>query len=143
MSRRFLLAVLFLVLAFGLQFLLASSGIFVNVILATLIAFAVFVDIWDLSVVILLAGFVVNWQPAVSEEIVLFAVLPLAVYGIRMISPWQAWALNLISIAFATILIYLLVAPGFFIHDFGAFMTDLLGSLLFGQLVFSLLNYYG
>ena len=143
MNRRLLLAVLFIVLAFGLQFLLASSGIFINVILATLIAFAFFFNLWELAVFILLAIFVTNWQPAVSAEMVLFAVLPLAAYGIRTISRWHGWALNLISLFFTTVLVYLVIAPGFFVHDFGAFATDLVGSMIFGQLVFSLLYYYG
>lgn len=143
MSRRLLLAILFMVVAFGLQFLLVSSGYFINVILATLIALAFFFDLVELAFFILLAIFVTNWQPAVSPEIVLFAALPLATYGIHTVSRWHGWVLNLTSIFFATIIVYLVVAPGFFIHDFGAFAIDLVGSMVFGQLVFSLLYYYG
>jgi hypothetical protein len=143
MSRRFLLAILLIVFAFGLQFLLASSGVFVDVILATLITFALFFDLLGLVVFILLAIFVINWKPAVSPEILLFAALPLAAYGIRTVSRWHAWALNLLSIFFATLLVYLVIAPGFIIYDPGVFATDLMGSMIFGQIVFSLLSYYG
>ena len=69
---RSILAILILLLACAFQFWFASAGVFVNFILATLIVFAFFFDIWELLVFVLFAIFVVNWQPGLSVDIFRF-----------------------------------------------------------------------
>jgi hypothetical protein len=142
MNRSFFLSILFLLLAFGIQFLFAGSGIFVNVILATLITLASFFDLFELIVFILLAVFVINWQPAISWEVVLFAVLPIIAYGIRNISSWSAWALNLIFIFLGIIILYAVIAPARIVSNPSGLVIDLFGSMLLGQLIFFTLSHY-
>ena len=137
---RFILALLFLALAFVMQFWFASFGVYVNFILATLITLAFLFDIWDVSFFILAAIFIVNWQPAVSVEIVLIAVLPLAAFLLNRYSLSEPWAANLLCIFLGLLILYLVIAPGAFLASWKIFFIDLAASLIFGAIVFGALN---
>jgi hypothetical protein len=141
MTTRHILAILFLLLAFGLQFFFASTGIFINFILAVLVAFAFCFDFWELIIFILAAVFVINWQPALSWEIVLFALLPLAAYTARYLwRTWSAWIANLGATALAIIILYAAISPQMITGDWHGLALDLFGSLVFGQITFLALN---
>ena len=92
MRLKFILAILLLLLACALQFWFMGAGVFINFILASLIAFAFFFDLLELLVFVLFAVLVLNWQPAASIDIVVFAVIPLAAYAFHKISGWAVWA---------------------------------------------------
>jgi len=123
-------------LACGLQFWFASAAVFVNFILATLIVFAFFFDIWELVVFILFAIFVINWQPAASIDVVLFALIPVAAYVFRKMFRFSPWIAAPVSIAVGTIFLYLAIAPIASLHAPLIFATDLFGDLVFGSIVF-------
>jgi hypothetical protein len=135
MKFRLIIAILILFLACGLQFLLGSAGVFVNLILATLIAFAFFFDFFEMAVFILFAIFVINWQPAFSIELALFVIIPLAAFAFHKFFAWSAWAGIPVMIVCGFLVLYLAVAPGAFIGNFPAFVLDIIGSLLLGELV--------
>ena len=137
---RFILALLFLALAFVLQFWLASFGVFLNIILAALITFAFLFDIWDLLFFILTAVLVVNWQPAFSLEIALLVLIPIATYLVyRRMSP-EPWAASIASIAIGLLVFYLLIAPQLFLSEWKLFLTDLVACIVFSSVTFSALN---
>jgi len=137
---RFILALLFLALAFVLQFWFASFGVFINFILAALITFAFVFDIWDVLVFILAAIFIVNWQPAFSVEIFLVAALPLAAHLVSRYASFEPWAADSVSIFCGLLVLYLAVAPGLFIADWRMFLTDLVSCLIFGSIAFAALS---
>ena len=128
---RFILALLFLALAFVLQFWFASIGVSANIILASLVTFALMFDIWDLIFFILAAIFIINWQPAFSIEIVLFAALPLAAYLFNRYSPSEAWVANIVAVAISVLVLYLAVAPQLFLPAWRIFAADLVICLIF------------
>ena len=137
MSRlRSILAILILLLACALQFWFASADVFVNFILATLIVFAFFFDILELLVYILFAIFVINWQPAVSVDIFVFGLLPIAAYAFHKVLSWTVWAAVPVTIVCGFILLYLAIAPISFLGNWELFLKDLFGGLVFGGLVF-------
>jgi hypothetical protein len=115
--------------------LLGSAGVFINVILATLIAFAFFFDFFEMVVFILFAIFVINWQPAFSIELALFILIPLAAFVFHKFFAWSAWAGIPVIIVGGFFVLYLVVAPYVFVGNFATFAADLIGSLLFGELV--------
>ena len=137
---RFILACLFLALSFVLQFWFASFGIFINFIFAALIALAFLFDFWDVLFFVLVAVFVVNWQPALSSELIVFALIPFAAYLIHTYSNWEAWVANLACIVLGLLILYLASAPHLFLAESGAFFIDLFACLIFGGIVFSALN---
>ena len=108
---------------------------FINFILATLIVFAFFFDIWELIVFILFAVFVVNWQPAISVDIVLFGVIPLAAYAFHRIFAWTLWAGIPVAIVCGFLLLYVAVAPGMFLNNGMVILIDMFGGLVFGGVV--------
>ena len=133
---RSILAVLILLLACALQFWFASANVFVNFILAALIVFAFFFDIWELLVFILFAIFVINWQPVVSVDIFVFGIIPLAAYAFHKVFAWTVWVAAPLAIVCGFVLIYLAIAPAAFLPNWELFLIDLFGGLLFGVAVF-------
>jgi hypothetical protein len=140
MRIRLILALLILVFACALQSWFASIGMFMDFMFATLIVFAFFFDIWELVIFILFAVFVINWQPAISITIVLFAVIPLIVFAFHKFFSLIPWAAAPVAIIIGFFLLYVGVAPGIFFAQWQAFLTDLAGGLIFGELVFFVLN---
>ncbi len=127
-------AILIIMLACGLQFWLASAGIFINLILAALIVFAFFFDAFEMAIFVLFAVFVVNWQPAMSFEIVLFILIPFAAFMFHRIFAWAAWAGIPVMIVCGFLILYVAIAPGAFFGNLPAFFADVAGSLLFAEL---------
>jgi hypothetical protein len=140
MRLRFILAILILLLACALQFWFASAGVFVNFILAALIVFAFFFDIWELLVFVLFAVFVINWSLAPGTGIVVFGIIPIAAYAFHKVFAWTIWAAVPAAILCGFLLLYLALAPAAFLGNWELFLTDLFGGLVFGGLVFLTLN---
>jgi hypothetical protein len=140
MRIRSILGILILLLACALQFWFASANVFVNFILAALIVFAFFFDIWELVIYILFAVFVVNWQPGLSIDIIVFAIIPVAAYAFHKVFAWAAWAAAPVAIICGFVLLYLAVAPAAFLGNWELLLTDLFGGLVFGGLVFLTLD---
>ncbi len=136
MRVRSVLAILLLLLACALQFWFASAGTFVNFILAALIVFAFYFDIWELLVFVLFGIFVINWQPAVSTDIFVFGIIPVAAYAFHRVFAWSVWAAAPVAIVCGFALLYLALAPAAFLGDWKLFLIDAFGGLVFGGLVF-------
>lgn len=135
MRIRFILALLILIFACALQSWLASINIFVDLILATAITFAFFFDIVELLVFILFSIFVINWQPAISAEIVLFGLIPLAAYGFHKVFAMVLWAAVPIAVIVGFLIFYIALAPTMFFVNWLTFLVDIFGALVFAGLV--------
>lgn len=135
MKLRLFLAVVLMLLAAVFQFWFASFGLFVNFIFATLIVFAFFFDIWEMITFVLFGVLVINWQPAFSVELVLFAAVPLLIYASHRISAWQPWIAAPIAIVIGLAVFYAGAAPTLFFPHFVSFLADAFGSLIFGGIV--------
>lgn len=140
MRLRSILALLILLLACALQFWFASAGVFINFILAALIAFAFFFDIWELLVFVLFAIFVVNWSPAFGIDIFIFGVIPIAAYAFHKLFAWTLWAGIPIAIVCGFFLLYLAIAPAAFLGSAGLFLIDVLGGMIFGGVTWLILK---
>jgi hypothetical protein len=133
---RLITAFLILVLAAAIQFWLSGAGIFLNLIFAALIVFAFFFDFWEMALFVLLGVLVVNWQPAPSTEIFLFALIPLIVFALHGVFRSERWATVPIAIVCGLLIFYAVTAPHFLLSNPVAFLEDLFGSLIAGELVF-------
>jgi hypothetical protein len=140
MSRiSFFTAAVILCISLTLQFLFASAGIFINLVLAVLITFAFALDFWELCVLVLCAVFVLNWQPMPSIAIIVFALIPLAAYGFKTFARLELWIGNAAALVFGFLLFYVIAAPGEFLGNLPGFFVNLLAALLVGELVLFLL----
>jgi hypothetical protein len=133
---RLAIAILILILASALQFWLAGGGIFFNLLFATLIVFAFFFDFWEIAAFVLFGVFVTNWQPAISLELFLFALIPLVIFALHNTFKSERWIAIPVAIVLGLSLFYLAIAPRFLTGDFVAFLEDLFGSLIWGAAVF-------
>lgn len=120
------------------------NGVAGNLALAALITFAFFLNTWELAPPVLLGVFLLNWQPAMSSEIVLFTALPFATRAVRALVHWRAWVVHLLSILFGTIILAAAASPSFFFGAPGAFSSALLPfvflNIVFGMLLFLLVR---
>ena len=138
---RLTIALLILILASGVQFWLAGGGIFFNLIFAALIVFAFFFDFWEMALFVLFGVLVINWQPAMSMEIFLFAFLPLLTFAFHNVFRSQRWATIPIALACELFIFYIVVAPQFLWNNPATFFEDLSGILVAGVLVFLALRH--
>jgi hypothetical protein len=134
MTLKFSAGLVILFFALALQFWFASAGVSLDLSFAALISFAFVFGIWELLVLVLLAVFIVNWQPAVSLEILIFSFYPVAVYFSRNLSQWQPWVKNLMAIALGFFVLYL--AAGSVTFHWREFFMDLTAGLALGLLIF-------
>ena len=101
-----------------------------------IIVFAFFFDFWEMALFVLFGVFVVNWQPAMSTEIFLFAFIPLLVFALHGVFRSQRWVTVPIAITCGLFIFYIATAPHFFLDNPVAFLEDLFGSLIAGELMF-------
>jgi hypothetical protein len=140
MRLRFILGILILLFACALQFWFASADVFINFILAALIVFAFFFDIWELLVFVLFTIFVINWQPAASVDIFVFSIIPIAAFAFHKVFRWTPWAGIPAALAAGFFLLYMAVSPAAFLGNWELFLVDLFGGLIFGGLIFFVLE---
>lgn len=125
-----------LLIALALQFWFASAGIYLDLAFAALISFAFIFDFWELLILIFLAVFILNWQPAISFAILVFGLFPIVAHFSRGVLHWQPWIENLIAIVIGFFVFYLFLSGTRFLYHPQGFFTDLLGGLIFGALIF-------
>jgi hypothetical protein len=137
---RSILALLILLLACALQFWFASTGVFINFILAALIVFAFYFDFLELLVFVLFAVFVVNWSPIIGTDIFIFSIIPIAAYAFHKVFAWTAWTAAPVAIVCGFFLLYLAVAPAALLANWELFLIDVFGGLVFGGVAFLILK---
>jgi hypothetical protein len=143
MAITFLSGLIILAIALALQFFSGSAGMFLNFSFAALIAFAFLFEFWELVCFVLIAVFVLDWQPAASVEILVFALYPIAVYFFRKTIPWQHWIAAPAAIILGFAVLAFAAAPALFFAHLSAFFTDTIAGLAFGALIFYPLRRWG
>lgn len=141
MTLKFVAGLTILFIAFMLQFWLASVGWYTDLSYAALISFAFVFGFWELLALVLIAVFIINWQPAPSVEIFVFALFPLVVYFSRNILRSQPWFQDFLAIVIGFSVLYLSVARAAFYWN--AFLADLVGGILFASIFFFPLYRWG
>lgn len=124
-----------LVLALFLQFLLASAGVHFTLALAMLIVFAFVFDFWELLLFDLLAVFLLNWEPAPSITLIVFALIPIAALIFHKLIRTEIWIGSLIAIVVGFLIFYFASAPSLFLENILGFVMDLIIGLIAGELV--------
>lgn len=133
---RFLKSLFLVVLAFWLQFSIGEFwGVWINFVLATLIALAFFVNFEELLLFTLLGVLFLNWQPALSWELVIAGLFPISVFSLRRIFLWEIWLSVLIANVLGLTILYLVTDWGFIMRSPLIFLADLVASLVFASLV--------
>jgi len=148
-AHKFLTSLFIVILAFLLQ---VKLGVLLDLqpslVLASLITISFFVGFLELAFLVLLSILILNWQPAISLEISIYLILPLALFFFRkVIFPLESWVSNFLYILVGLLIFYLASNFSLIIEDFrllfGDFviLKDLIVSMLFGFFIFQLFNY--
>ena len=132
---KFFAGVLILFLAVSLQFWFGSWGLYANFVLAALVAFAFLFNIQEFIFLLLFGVFIMNWQPAISRDILAFALVPMLVFIARSRFHWDAYIGSAISIVAGITLFYVVLAPAMIVQPFGGFLIDIAAALIFGEAV--------
>lgn len=141
MTLKLLAGLVILFIALTLQFWFASAGWYFDLSFAALISFAFIFDFWELLVLVFLAVFIVNWQPRVSLEILIFGLYPIVAHFSRGVIHWQVWIENLVAIFLGFLLLYVIVGHGSF--NLHLFLMDVAAGMVFGALIFLPLYRWG
>ena len=136
---KFLAGLSVILVAIAIQSFLASVGIYLNLALAALIALALIFDFWELLFADLLAVFVMNWQPAPSLTLIVFFLIPVAVFFSKHVFRWQLWIHALIAVFFGFVLFYIVASPETVLSNLKHGLLDIFaGALLAEFVIFSL-----
>jgi hypothetical protein len=141
MTLKLLAGLLILFIALTLQFWFASVGWSFDLSFAALISFAFIFDFWELLVLIFLAVFIVNWQPRVSLEILIFGLYPIVLYFSKGILHWQVWLENAVTTFLGFLILYLIAGHGSV--NLHLFLPDVVAGMIFGALIFVPLYRWG
>ncbi|MBI3589695.1 MAG: hypothetical protein HY093_04790 [Candidatus Liptonbacteria bacterium] len=133
-------ASLVLLLAIFLGAFFSASNLHPDFILVALLVLAFFVDFWKLTFLILVAILWLNWQPALSLEMMALAVLPaLSFFGHRFFRG-KLWLGVFLAVFFGVLIFYALVDFSFLTVNLRILLQILGADLLFGAIIFLFLN---
>ncbi len=112
-------------------------------ILATLFVLAFALDFWELLPIIISTAWVLNWQPVIGQELIYLIFLPIAVFLLKRVLPWQPWLGVAVYALGGVVCFYLLsglpiwrlAAPGFI-------FLDAVAVLLWSWAMFALLHFF-
>ena len=131
MRMHLALGVVMTLIALTLELVLARAGIHVDLAFAALISFALVLSLPELLILILISVLVLNWQPGVTAEMLVLAVYPLAVHGLRRFFHVGHWIENALAVLVGVVVLYVIVAPGAIIEYPRLFLIDLAAAELF------------
>jgi hypothetical protein len=104
-------------------------------VLATLVVFAFLFEFWELTAFILLGIFLLGSSPHPDATVLMFVVVPLAVYFARRRFSLEPWLGAAAGIAAGIAVFYAVTAPVPAFHAAAFLLLDILACILFGELV--------
>ena len=133
----FLMVLGALVVEIGIQ---DSITIAWGLTLVVLIAAAFFLELPEIIFCALFAAFVLNSQPGISFEMIIFFAISVITYFSRTLMPLMPLPGILFFIVCATLLLYLMFAPGLILARPALIVSDLIASAGAGFIAFLLLR---
>lgn len=105
---------------------------------AALISFAFIFGVWELLLLVAISIAVMNWQPSLSPELLVFALFPIAAYFTRDIFHLAPAAMNAIAIfiGFSVLAFFSAGSIPLLLAHWKAPAVDIVGGELFGAAVF-------
>ncbi len=113
-----------------------STGVWLNFALAALIALSFFCTFFEILFLTLFVLLVLNWQPGISLELIVFGAIPVGSFFLRKFIPLEPWAENMFFTCAGIILFYSLFGIHIIGHYPALFLGDLAASLLYSVGVF-------
>jgi hypothetical protein len=141
-SKKFwgvLAAVLLVLIVSGLQHqhLFAIAGIRPNLALVALTVLAFFIE--DLAVytlLVVLACIGIRFQPGISPEIAVFALVAMLAFFIKQRAVWPGISGTAILLLLGTLTIYAFIAPSFLFGSFAIVLSEAVYNIVLGLVLF-------
>lgn len=140
--RKFITVALVVVFSLVFQIKLGEFfGFYPNLALAALITVAFILNLFELIFWALLIVLVLNWQPAVTPEMIMIVTVPLAAFYFHKLLPWRSWFNNLFLIFLGALIFYFVRDPSLsFLKNPGIITKDMFAGLVFGAAAFFILR---
>lgn len=143
--KKFLGVLLGLFVALTLEFKAGQAfGYSIDAALVVLLVGTAFLGFWELIALVVLSIVLLNWQPAVSLELIVFALIPCAAFVAKSVLPWRSWLNSFVITLGGVAAFYFLLDPGFVARNFSLWSVILFADLVLGLFVFWALDFvYG
>lgn len=126
-------------LSFAQAFGFSVFGVKPNLALSALIAISFFVEnIWQGFLLAALAGLILKFSPGFDSGILILFLIGAAAMFVRKYHPWHYFFGNLISIALATFVFYVILAEN--LIGSVVFLKELAFNLIAGMVIFAFLS---
>lgn len=132
---KLILGLLILVLALVLQLWFPIGGVHGDFVIAALIAFAFIFPFGEFAFFLILAAFVINWQPGFGPDVLAFLLVPLAAFVLHFWLRWEPWIGVAVSTAAGVLALYGIIAPSAFTANTSALIADAIACIIFGEIV--------
>ena len=141
--QKFLLSLAVVIFSFLLWLRLGSAlGWQPDVMLATLIALAFFLNLWALLFFVALSAFLLNWQPMPGLELILFAALLFFIFFfLNIIFPLEGWLSTIVYIMLSVGVLYFVPHVALALENYVTVLQDAGASAVMGLIVFSVFSY--
>ncbi len=139
-----MIRLLLLILLIGLLSFCQAFGFLIfdvkpNLALVAVITASFFVaNIWEEILLVALAALILKFAPGLEREILFFSLIGVAAAIIKNYLPWRYLLSNLVLIALATLIFYLLLAPNLILSSI--FLKELLLNITVGIIAFAFLS---
>ncbi|SRR6266481_3281659 len=130
--RKFFVSLVIVLLALFLQLKIFAAPF----TLAALVSSAFFIGFSELFFFSVAVFFILNWQPVIVSELVVFFAIPLLAYGLKRFFPWPSWLTNMIFAFAGTFAFYIVGSMAVFRADPGLVLRDASLALVFGIFAF-------
>lgn len=111
-------------------------GLKINFVLMALVVLALFLDFFEVIFLELLGVFVLNWQPNLSTETIIFFLLPAIISLIKKFLPGQLWFNGLLLIVLGVLGFYYISSLGSFLKNWPEAFGGIITTIGFGFMIF-------
>jgi|GEM_PF-2445088 len=140
---KFYTCLLTLIIALMLQ--LNSRDVFgwsPEFVLGTMIVFAFYLEFIELAALTSVSALALNWQPSLNLELLLIAILPMIIFGVKKFLPWRNAINNFLAILSALLIFYGATNYAALSGYPFLFPKIVFGNLIFGGLLFQTFGYF-
>ncbi len=136
-KERVIAGLLLVSLAIALQLFIGDiRGIWFDFALAALISLSFLLNFFEILFLVLFAAYILNWQPGMSFELLVFAALPIGSFLLRKFLPFEPWIGNMVLSFFGVAIFYSLFGIHIIMHTPALFFADIAASIVCSVAVF-------
>lgn len=135
---RLALGLIIIALAAFIQIVCASWGTPFDLVLVTLIVASFFFSFFELLILSLWGAALLQWSPAIGLELILTLIIPLVIFGLRLLFPWKGWFSFFLTGVLGIFAFNIATSGTVPFHFWGVFAGDIFITMIYGTIIFSI-----